>query len=173
MGKTITRWPRMLGYYREQDPQKFIDVYVQPKLGPNGLQPLPGETLEPLLKPKEECNPNIPSLNDATPLIVLCRKCKLHNKDVLFVLVELLIAKGATLDTKSSDGMSALMWAVMNDNIDLIKQLLLAGANPTICDFLNISLLDNCKSGAARMTVKAAVDAYTLSQREKEANENE
>ena len=66
--------------------------------------------------------------------------------------------------------MSALMWATLNDDLPLAKQLLALGADPTITDSLGISLLDNSKSGAMRMTVKAAMEAHETKIKEDEAN---
>ena len=157
--KVITRWPRMLGYYREQDPSKWAVVRV------------PGSEEDAPPRPPEECNPNIPTLNDATPLIVICRKCKVIPRAELTSMVAMLAQKGANMNSKSSDGMSAITWAVLNDDLELCKQLLALGADPTTTDQLKISLLDNCKSGAMRMTVKSAVDAFLLAQKEREANE--
>jgi len=153
----ITRWPRMLGYYREQKPKTWLNLRV------------PGTDVDAPPKPPEECNPNIPALNDATPLVVICRKCLIVERAPLTAIVALLISKGADLNKKSSDGMSPMMWAVLNNDVELCKQLLLAGADPTITDSLHISLLDNCRSGAVRMTVKGAIDAWNLAIRETEA----
>jgi len=155
----ITRWPRMLGYYREQKPETWLNTRA------------PGADEDAPPKPPEECNANVPALNDATPLIVISRKCLVVERSALTAIVALLISKGADLNKKSSDGMSPLMWAVLNNDVEHCKQLLMAGADPTITDALNISLLDNCKSGAMRMTVKGAIDAWNLAIREKEANE--
>lgn len=155
----ITRWPRMLGYYREQKPETWLNIRV------------PGADEDAPPKPPEECNPNVPALNDATPLIAICRKCLIVERAPLTAIVDLLLKKGANIDIKSSDGMSPLMWAVLNNDVELCKQLLMAGANPTVTDALGISLLDNCKSGAMRMTVKGAIEAWDLALREKEADE--
>ena len=164
--KVITRWPRMLGYYKEQNPKDYENIMLPVEEGEYDDPDRPP-------KPFEECNPNIPALNDATPLIALSRKCLAANKAQLEPLVALIIKKGGKVNVKSSDGMSAMMWAVLNNDLALAKQLLYANADPTITDSLGISLMDNAKSGAMRMTLKAAVDAHVTSQKEEAANKEE
>jgi hypothetical protein len=156
----ITRWPRMLGYYKEQQVTDYTPLTI----------PLADFDAPP--KPSEECNPNIPTLNDATALVILCRKCLAINKAQLEPAIDLLYKKGARINQKTSDGMSAIMWAVLNDSLPVAKQLLVLGADPNITDALGISLLDNCKSGAMRMTVKAAIDAAATAMKEQAANED-
>lgn len=141
-------YPRHLGYYRAQDPDSWAKIDI------------PGA--DPLDPPKDEreCNVNVPVYNNATPLIVLCRKCEAVNPSKLEEMVALLVAKGAKVNQKSTDGMSAIMWAVLNKNANLAKQLLSLGAAPDTTDQLNISLLDNCTTGQLRSLIKSALDAW-------------
>ena len=142
-------YPRHLGYYRAQDPDGWAKVDI------------PGA--DPLDPPKDdrECNVNVPVYNNATPLIALCRKSEAVNPSQLEEIVELLVAKGAKVNQKSTDGMSAIMWAVMNNNTGLAKQLFTAGAAPDTTDQLNVSLLDNAMSGQMRSLVKSTLDSWT------------
>ena len=57
--------------------------------------------------------------------------------------------------------MTAIMWAVMNNNTALAKQLFTAGAAPNTVDQLNVSLLDNAMSGQMRTLIKSVLDSWT------------
>ena len=148
-------YPRHLGYYREQDPDNWAKIDI------------PGA--DPLDPPKDEreCNVNVPCYNNATPLIAICRKCESLNPTHLEAMVGLMIAKGANVNQKSTDGMTPIMWAVLNNNTSLARQLLTAGAAPDTVDQLRISLLDNCKSGQMRTMIKSALDSYIKEQEQK------
>ena len=151
-------YPRHLGYYRAQDPAEWAKIDI------------PGA--DPLDAPKDdrECNVNIPVYNNATPLIALCRKCEAVNPSQLEEMVDLLVSKGAKVNQKSTDGMSAILWAVLNNNCNLAKQLLAAGAAPDTTDQLNISLLDNALGGQMRSLIKSALDSWVpLSKNQDEA----
>ena len=116
-------------------------------------------------KDERECNVNIPCYNNATPLIVLCRKCEAVNPSHLETMVALMISKGAKVNQKSTDGMTPIMWAVLNNNVALARQLLNAGAAPDTTDQLKIPLLDNCKSGQMRTMIKAALDSLKVEEK--------
>lgn len=148
-------YPRHLGYYREQDPDNWAKIDI------------PGA--DPLDPPKDEreCNVNVPCYNNATPLVAICRKCESLNPTHLEAMVGLMVAKGANVNQKSTDGMTPIMWAVLNNNTSLARQLLTAGAAPDTVDQLRISLLDNCKSGQMRTMIKSALDSYIKEQEQK------
>ena len=145
----VFEYPRLLGYYRAQDPAQWAKIDI------------PGA--DPLDPPKDdrECNVNVPVYNNATPLIALCRKSEAVNPGQLEEMVALLVAKGAKVNQKSTDGMTAIMWAVMNNNTGLAKQLFTAGAAPDTVDQLKVSLLDNAMSGQMRTLVKSTLDSWT------------
>ena len=145
------KYPRMLGYYREQDPMRWNWEELWEKAGADFSKPA---------KDPSECNANITVLNDATPLVALSRKCLSANPAQLGPLVDLMLSKGANPDLKSSDGFCPLMWAVMNDDLPLAKQLIAGKANPNAKDTLSISILDNCKSGAMRTLIKSAIEMH-------------
>ena len=111
----VFEYPRHLGYQCAQDPAQWAKIDI------------PGA--DPLDPPKDdrECNVNVPVYNNATPLIALCRKSEAVNPGQLEEMVALLVAKGAKVNQKSTDGMTAIMWAVMNNNTALAKQLLRLG----------------------------------------------
>ena len=141
-------YPRHLGYYRAQDPDSWAKIVI------------PGA--DPMDPPKDEreCNVNVPCYNKATPLVALCRKCEAVNPAHLESMVALMVAKGADVNSKTTDGFTPIMWAVLNNNIALARQLLTAGAAPDTTDQLKIPLLDNCKSGQMRTMIKAALDSW-------------
>jgi ankyrin repeat protein len=131
---------------REQDPDDWGIVKAQGSSDD-----------DPPLDPKE-CNVNIPTLNDAIPLIALCRKSEVVNIEKLLLVVNGILKRGCKVNHRSSDGMSSILWAVLNDNVPLARVLLSNGAAPDTVDSLKIPLIEHCKSGSMRFLVKTALE---------------
>jgi ankyrin repeat protein len=47
-------------------------------------------------------------------------------------VIDILVANGADLDAQEADGITALMWAVHNEDVGMIRVLLDLGADPNI-----------------------------------------
>ena len=101
----------------------------------------------------------------------VCRKCEAVNPSHLEGMVTLMVSKGANVNQRSTDGMTPIMWAVLNNNTSLARQLLTAGAAPDTTDQLKIPLLDNCKSGQMRTMIKTALDNWIKEQDKKNKEE--
>ena len=74
--------------------------------------------------------------------------------------LDLIISRGANLNTRTTDGLTALMWAVINDDTHSCRQLLFCGADPTIVDNLKKLPSEYAKSTTIKMLLKSAVEAF-------------
>lgn len=123
--------------------------------------------------PPRAADPNIVTKNNASPLVVIARKAKLADTKLVSACIDLLISRGANVDIRSTDGLTALMWAVINGDKDICRQLLFVGADPTIKDTLKHTPLDLALNTQIRMLLKSAVEAFAEAQKEKERREAE
>ena len=121
--------------------------------------PPPDPNKTPNLPPRA-ADPNVTTKNNATPLIVLCRKAKAMDPKKVSACIDLLVSRGANVDVRSTDGLTALMWAVINNDKDVCRQLLFVGANPTIKDNLKHTPLECALSSVIKMLLKNAVEAW-------------
>lgn len=72
-------------------------------------------------------------------------RCTLqHQFDTSFRL----ISRGANLNSQNKDGKTALVFAVMDDNLEAVKFLLEKGADPHIEDHQGLDACDYAKGGA-------------------------
>jgi len=117
-------------------------------------------------RPPRAANPNLQTLNKATPIIVICRKSQTLDPKELKAFIDLLLERGANVNARSTDGMTALMWATLLDDKGLVQQLLFAGANPLLKDSFGHNPLEVCKSSIIRMLLKGAMDAQHGAQQE-------
>jgi ankyrin repeat protein len=75
-------------------------------------------------------------------------------------LVELLIAKGALVNTQARDGRNALMYAAKNGDTQAVKALLKSGASVNIADNEGqTALMKAVTSSCNEDTIRALVDA--------------
>lgn len=123
--------------------------------------------------PPRAADPNIVTKNNASPLVVIARKAKLADTKLVSACIDLLISRGANVDIRSTDGLTALMWAVINGDKDICRQLLFVGADPTIKDTLKHTPLDMALNTQIRMLLKSAVEAFAEAKRDKEKREAE
>jgi ankyrin repeat protein len=65
------------------------------------------------------------------------------------------------------------MWAVINGDKDICRQLIFVGADPTIKDTLKHTPLDMALNTQIRMLLKSAVEAFAEAKRDKEKREAE
>jgi len=146
----------------------------QAKGGKEPPPPPPDPNKTPGLPPRA-ADPNVVTKNNASPLIVLCRKAKSPTLDPKQVsaCIDLLASRGANIDIRSTDGLTALMWSVINNDQYVCRQLLFLGADPTIKDNLRLAPLDVALSQVIKMLLKNAVEAYNEAKAEKEKREKE
>lgn len=125
--------------------------------------------------PPRAADPNLCTKNNASPLLVLARKAKSPTMDPKLVsaCIDLLISRGANVDIRSTDGLTALMWSVINNDKDICRQLLFCGADPTIKDNLRLAPLDVALSTVIKMLLKNAVEAFNEAKAEREKREAE
>ena len=140
-------------------------------------EPPPPEPKTPGLPPRA-ADPNIVTKNNASPLIVLCRKSGNQDPKLVSACIDLLVSRGADVDIRSTDGLTALMWGVLNNDKDICRQLLFVGANPTIKDNLKHTPMDALAPGAPnsqviKMLLKSAVEAFNEEQEAKAQRERE
>lgn len=79
-----------------------------------------------------------------TPLHLVCRVA-----DGLSYVVDELIANGSDVDAQNDDGNTPLYYAVDNQNLPLVKQLMSKGADANLTNFEKTSLMDialDCKA---------------------------
>lgn len=123
--------------------------------------------------PPRAADPNIVTRNNASPLVVLCRKAPTMDVKEVSACIDLIISRGANLNIRTTDGLTALMWAVINDDAHIVRSLLFCGADPTIVDNLKLTPLECAKTTVIRMLLKSAVEAFleTKAETEKRAAE--
>ena len=78
------------------------------------------------------------SIDTSTPNKMLLTAAKSGSLDY----VKLAIAKGANINTKDEKGSTALHWATYYEYTDIIRFLLMQGANPYITDNYGLTPID-------------------------------
>ncbi|KAL0237198.1 hypothetical protein PCE1_000595 [Barthelona sp. PCE] len=115
--------------------------------------------VELLLQQETPANADFSSVNDSTPLgeaimmqsvemvrallnngaspikahlngeIPITSAAKLHNSELVKILIQSIVTKGLSIDTPNQDGTTGLFAAVATNDIDLIQQFVISGAN--------------------------------------------
>jgi ankyrin repeat protein len=85
----------------------------------------------------DRCDVRIYSHHYTSPVEFLCRVVITDDPTEMAIAVEILrtmIRRGASVNIRSNDGFTPLMWSAMNSSHDLAKELLIAGADPSVPD---------------------------------------
>ena len=91
--------------------------------------------------------------DQTTSLMIACLQ-----ENVDMAIVEALLDNGADIDHQNIDRNTALHWAVMNDDLNLVKLLISRGADISIEDYKHRTPLEL----AREMRCKSVVDYLTL-----------
>ena len=110
--------------------------------------------------PPRAADPNIVTRNNASPLVVLCRKAPTMDAKLVSACIDLILSRGANINIRTNDGLTALMWGVINNDKGICRQLLFCGADPTMVDNLKRPPLECALDTVIRMLLKNAVEAF-------------
>ena len=106
--------------------------------------------------------------------LIDAQACKRHDDSTRVQLVELLIAKGATVNLRSSDGSTALMFAARNGDTLAVNALLRNGAEVNIADKegetpLMKAAANSCNEETVRALLSAGADLSARDHKERNA----
>jgi serine/threonine-protein phosphatase 6 regulatory ankyrin repeat subunit B len=104
-------------------------------------------------------NVNVTGIQGSSALISV-EACKRHDDPTRVQLVELLIAKGATVNHQDDDGATALMYAAGNGDTQVVNALLRSGASVNVADNNGeTALMKAAASSCDEETVRALLSA--------------
>ena len=82
------------------------------------------------------------------------------------VMIELMLSHVPSIDSRNNEGVTALMIAAANDNLQAVGYLLEKGADPSLEDNQGMDLVDHASYSDNHVVTKIAVTLLLLAQNE-------